>query len=99
MTKPKAKNYNYNYVFLFYDVNVKRVSKVFKVCKKYLERYQLSVFRGNITPSNLIKLRNELKNIINDNEDTVAIIKLPGDFSFDEEIMGIKLKDETNLFF
>ena len=27
------KNINYNYVFLFYDVNVKRVNKVFKNAK------------------------------------------------------------------
>ncbi|MGO4988237.1 CRISPR-associated endonuclease Cas2 [Gallicola sp. Sow4_E12] len=99
MTKIRNRNYNYNYVFLFYDINSERVSKVFKICKKYLERYQLSVFRGNITPSNLIKLKKELKNIIKEEEDTIAIIKLPGKYSFEEEIMGIKLKDEDDLFF
>ena len=41
-----AKNINYNYVFLFYDVGVKRVNKVFKKCKKYLNHWQKSVFRG-----------------------------------------------------
>lgn len=55
------KNFNYNYAFVFYDVNEKRVAKVFKICKKYLVHYQKSVFRGDITPSKLITLKNELK--------------------------------------
>ena len=28
------KNTNYNYAFVFYDVNEKKVQKVFKICKK-----------------------------------------------------------------
>ncbi len=48
---------NYNYAFVFYDVNEKRVQKVFKVCKKYLSHYQNSVFRGEISPSKLIQLK------------------------------------------
>lgn len=55
------KNINYNYVFLFYDVNVKRVNKVFKKCKKYLNHWQKSVFRGPLTNSEIIELENELK--------------------------------------
>jgi len=55
---------NYNYAFLFYDVNEKRVQKVFKICKKYLSHFQYSVFRGEITPSNMILLSNELKKVI-----------------------------------
>lgn len=31
------KQINYNYVFLFYDIEVKRVNKVFKKCKKYFK--------------------------------------------------------------
>lgn len=67
---------NYNYAFLFYDVNEKRVQKVFKICKKYLSHFQYSVFRGEITPSNMILLSNELKKVIKKDEDFVCIIKL-----------------------
>ena len=38
-----TKKMNYNYAFVFYDVNEKRVQKVFKVCKKYLSHFQFSV--------------------------------------------------------
>ena len=73
---------NYNYAFLFYDVNERRVQKVFKVCKKYLSHFQYSVFRGDITPSKLIRLENDLKKVINEQEDFVCIIKLKNDNVF-----------------
>lgn len=79
---------NYNYAFLFYDVGEKRVQKVFKICKKYLSHFQKSVFRGEITPSKLIKLRNELKEVIDEDEDFVCIIKLMNDNVFGEEVLG-----------
>ncbi len=82
------KKLNYNYAFVFYDVNEKRVHKVFKVCKKYLSHFQYSVFRGEITPSKLIQLRTDLNKVINQNEDFICIIKLMNDNVFGEEILG-----------
>ena len=84
----KRKEYNYNYAFVFYDVNEKRVHKVFKVCKKYLSHFQYSVFRGEISPSKLINLRNDIEKVINKEEDFVCIIKLMNDNVFGEEIIG-----------
>lgn len=84
------KQMNYNYVFVFYDVNEKRVQKVFKVCKKYLSHYQNSVFRGEMSPSKLIRFKNDLKPIIDEDEDFLCIIKLMNDNVFGEEIMGKK---------
>ena len=83
----KSQN-NYNYAFLFYDVGEKRVQKVFKVCKKYLSHFQYSVFRGELTPSKLIKIKSELKKVIVEDEDFVCIIKLVNDNVFGEEILG-----------
>lgn len=79
---------NYNYAFVFYDVNEKRVQKVFKICKKYLSHFQFSVFRGDVTPSKLIELENELNKVIDKNEDFVCIIKLLNDNVFGEDILG-----------
>ncbi|WP_132995969.1 CRISPR-associated endonuclease Cas2 [Sporanaerobacter acetigenes] len=93
-----SKNYNYNYAFVFYDVGEKRVQKVFKVCKKYFVHHQKSVFRGNITPSNLLKMKKEIERIIEPDEDFVTIIKLLNDSSFDEETLGTNKKDGTSLF-
>lgn len=79
---------NYNYAFLFYDIGEKRVHKVFKICKKYLSHFQKSVFRGDITPSKLISLRNELKTVIDEEEDFICIIKLMNTNVFGEEVLG-----------
>lgn len=85
-----AKKLNYNYAFVFYDVNEKRVTKVFKVCKKYLSHFQKSVFRGDITPAKLILLKKDLNKIIDDEEDFICIIKVLNDNVYGEEILGNK---------
>lgn len=91
------KHINANYAFVFYDVNEKRVQKVFKVCKKYLSHYQKSVFRGIITPSNLIRLQQEIKEKINLKEDFVTIIKMTNENQFEEFEMG-QHEDFDSLF-
>ena len=89
----KNKGYNYNYAFVFYDVNEKRVQKVFKVCKKYLSHFQYSVFRGEMSPSKFISLRKDIEKVINKEEDFVCIIKLMNDNVFGEEIIGTPNKN------
>lgn len=88
---------NYNYVILVYDIGEKRVGKVFKICKKYLVHFQKSVFRGEITPANLIQLRPELKKVIDEGTDFVAVFKMTGDYVFDEEIIGVRMNDSESL--
>ncbi|QDR82362.1 CRISPR-associated endonuclease Cas2 [Sporomusa termitida] len=85
---------NYNYVILVYDIGEKRVGKVFKICKKYLVPFQKSVFRGEITPANLIKLRSELQKVIDKKVDFVALFKMTGDYVFDEEVIGVRLHNQ-----
>ncbi len=84
-------------MFLFYDVNEKRVQKVFKICKKYLSHFQKSVFRGEITPSNMIALRNDLKRVIDKEEDFVCMIKMMNETVFGEEILGNKRENGESL--
>lgn len=90
-------NFNYNYAFLFYDVNEKRVNKVFKVCKKYFHHHQNSVFRGPITASKLVMLENELKKVIKEKEDCVTIIKLMNEDSFQEDTIGRKVNNSEDI--
>lgn len=92
------KEFNYNYIFLFYDVKEKRVNKVFKKCKKYLTHWQNSVFRGDITPAKIIELENELKNIIDEKEDFVSIIKLMSNKSMAETNLGTKKNNAEDMF-
>jgi len=96
------KDYKINYVFLMYDIadeeseaGKRRVSKVFKICKKYLTHHQKSVFRGEITTSRLIKLQKELKDVIDEDLDFITIIKLKNRKSFLEDTIG---KERNDLF-
>lgn len=84
------KDRNYNYAFVFYDCNIKRVNKVFKICKKYLSHFQKSVFRGEITPSKMLLLKKDLNKVIDKNEDFICIIKLINNNVYGEEILGNK---------
>ena len=100
-----SRNYNYNYAFVFYDIadmesdaGKYRVTKVFKICKKYFKHHQKSVFRGNITPSNLIRFRNDIKKVIDEKLDFISIVKLQNKAVFDEEILGINEMDSESIF-
>jgi CRISPR-associated protein Cas2 len=100
-----SKGYNYNYAFVFYDiadvesdVGKNRVTRVFKVCKKYFKHHQKSVFRGNITPANLIKFREELQKVIDKELDFISIVKLQNKHVFDEEILGKDISQSEVLF-
>ncbi len=93
------KKINVNYAFVFYDVNVKRVHKVFKVCKKYLTHYQYSVFRGEITPSKLIRMQKEIKSIVENDEDFVTFITMINEHSFNEYTIGEPKKGDPESIF
>ena len=68
------------YVVLVYDISQnnngqRRWSHVFKTCKKYLTHIQNSVFEGEISKVQLVKLQQELKPYIDKGEDSVIIFK------------------------
>lgn len=95
----------YNYIFLFYDiadefsdVGKYRVAKVFKICKKYLKHHQKSIFRGSITPSNQVKMTNELKKVIDKNIDFITVIKVLNSGSFEEQTIGTQKKETESIF-
>ncbi|MBC7360797.1 MAG: CRISPR-associated endonuclease Cas2 [Candidatus Aminicenantes bacterium] len=85
-------------VILVYDINEERVQKVLKICRKYLNRVQNSVFEGEITEATLEKLKIELKKNINENEDSVIIYTFQVNWYSKREILGIeKGKEELIL--
>ena len=89
---------NCNYAFVFYDIEEKRVQKVFKTCKKYLTHYQYSVFRGEISPSEVMQLETELKKIIKPKVDFVCMILLQGEYVFEERTLGTQQKSTEDVF-
>lgn len=75
------------FVILVYDVNAKRVSKVKKICERFLIRKQNSVFEGNITGAKLNKLKDQLQKVMDTDCDECIIYKLESiRFASKEEI-------------
>lgn len=59
------------FVIMVYDIGERRVQKVLKTARKYLYWVQNSVFEGEITNANYIKLKGELKKIIDKDYDSI----------------------------
>jgi CRISPR-associated protein Cas2 len=77
-------------VILVYDVGEKRVAKVLKTCRKYLNWVQNSVLEGEISAADLKKLKLELKRAINEEEDSVIFYILRTTRYSERQTMGIK---------
>lgn len=81
------------YVVLVYDVSKdengrKRWSHIFKICKKYMSHIQNSVFEGELSKVQLMKMQNELKPYINSELDSVILFKSRQQKWLDKELWG-----------
>ncbi|AFK85416.1 MULTISPECIES: CRISPR-associated endonuclease Cas2 [Thermoanaerobacterium] len=83
------------FIILVYDVNEKRVNKVLKTCRKYLNWVQNSVLEGEISDANFKKLKSEISRIINKDEDSVIIYILRTTKYSDREIIGLEKGGES----
>ncbi|MDD5092110.1 MAG: CRISPR-associated endonuclease Cas2 [Candidatus Wallbacteria bacterium] len=85
------------HVIVFYDIEVKRVQKVHKLMKRYLNWVQNSVFEGELTEGKFEEMKSELKKRLKLEFDSVIIYKL-GDMKYTaREIIGIEKNDMDNL--
>lgn len=75
------------YVIITYDVGEKRVAKVCKKLKAYLDWSQNSVFEGVITKSKLMKCMSELEKIITSN-DSIYLYIVDNPNNIKKEVMG-----------
>ena len=90
------------YVILVYDIKsdedgAKILNKTFKICKKYLMHIQNSVFEGEITESQLIKLQMELKPFIRKDRDSLIVFKCRNEKWIPKELWGVQ-DDKTSNF-
>lgn len=68
-----------NYIVCYDIVDDKRLSKIFRFLKQSGIHIQYSVFYCRLTWEELLKLKIELKGIIDDKKDDVRIYPLPSD--------------------
>ena len=78
------------YVIIEYDVNVDRVNKVKSFLRQYLFWIQNSVFEGELTKSEFKIVVDGLKNIIDENTDSIIIYKLMMEESLERDVLGIE---------
>ncbi|WP_297421677.1 CRISPR-associated endonuclease Cas2 [Thermococcus sp.] len=64
------------YIVIVYDVSVERVNKVKKFLRQHLHWVQNSVFEGEVTRAEFERIKAGLKDLIEEDEDSVVIYRL-----------------------
>ncbi|MDR1886826.1 MAG: CRISPR-associated endonuclease Cas2 [Prevotellaceae bacterium] len=85
------------YVILVYDVGEKRVAKMLKLCRKYLNWVQNSVFEGEITKVKLKELTILSKKIIDPDSDSIIIFANRDEKWLNKTVIG-KERSPTDVF-
>ena len=78
------------YVIIVYDIKVDRVNKVKSFLRQHLFWIQNSVFEGDITESEFELIYKGLKDIIDEEVDSIIIYKLRMEELLNREVLGIE---------
>ena len=84
------------YIIAVYDIGEKRVVKMLKLCRQYLNWIQNSVFEGEITAVQLEELKIKAKRIMQD-DDSLIFFKSRQERWLEKEVVG-KEKSELDSF-
>ena len=76
------------YVILVYDMGEKRVAKMLKLCRKYLNWIQNSVFEGEISEVRLKELTLYAKEMMDLETDSLIIFSSRTQKFLDKQIIG-----------
>lgn len=82
------------YVIAVYDIGEKRVGKMLKLCRQYLNWIQNSVFEGEITEVQLKTLEAKAKIIMKNETDSLIFFKSRNNKWLEKQIVG---KEKSNL--
>jgi CRISPR-associated protein Cas2 len=85
------------YVILVYDVHQKRVGKMLKLCRRYLNWIQNSVFEGAISELKLKELEFEARQIMDESYDSIIIFSSRNERWLDKRVIGLE-KNEIDQF-
>lgn len=85
------------YIILVYDIGEKRVGKMLKLCRKYLNWIQNSVFEGEISEVKLLELKSRAAGIMEKEEDSLIIFSSRQERWLEKEIIG-KERAATDIF-
>lgn len=85
------------YLILVYDIGQKRVGKMLKLCRQYLNWIQNSVFEGELSPVTLKELLVKADKIMDKEHDSLIIFKTRNEKWLEKEVVG-KEKNELGTF-
>lgn len=83
------------YIILVYDVGEKRVGKMLKLCRKYLNWIQNSVFEGELSELQLKELKSEADSIMKE-DDSLILFKSKDSKWLEKEIVGAERSSVDN---
>jgi CRISPR-associated protein Cas2 len=78
------------YIILVYDCGEKRVAKMLKLCRQYLNWIQNSVFEGELSEVKLKELILKARQIMEEEEDSLILFKSREEKWLEKEIIGIE---------
>ncbi|GAA4008616.1 CRISPR-associated endonuclease Cas2 [Hymenobacter fastidiosus] len=78
------------YVLLVYDIKEKRVGKMLKLCRRYLNWIQNSVFEGEITEVKLKEMLAKADAFLDLEEDSVLIFKSRSQQWLEKQVVGLE---------
>ncbi|WP_329905109.1 CRISPR-associated endonuclease Cas2 [Porphyromonas pogonae] len=84
------------YCILVYDIGEKRVGKMLKLCRQYLNWIQNSVFEGAISQVKLKELISKAKNIMEEDTDSIIIFTSRDEKWLDKQVIGQEKNDLDN---
>ena len=76
------------FVILVYDAGERRVQRFHRICRRYLTWVQLSVFEGELSRAQLERLKAELYEVMEPEEDSVIFYAFRTKRYFLREVMG-----------
>ena len=83
------------YVILVYDIEEKRVAKMLKLCRRYLNWIQNSVFEGELSEVKLKELLAAAEQIMQKDKDSIIVFKSRQDKWLEKMVVG-KEKNELD---
>jgi len=85
------------YVILVYDIGEKRVSKMLKLCRQYLNWIQNSVFEGELTEVKLKELLAKAKAIMHPEGDSIIVFKSRDEKWLEKQVIGVEKNNLDNI--
>jgi len=85
------------YVVMVYDVNTKRVAKILKIGRIYLNWVQNSVLEGELTKAQFEKLKTKIAKAIDDQEDSVLFYIMENQKLLSKEKLGVEKNIISNI--